>query len=207
MQLKTKKDFFMTNPVGDKPPDPYEHYLFEAIQREKKAKEQRQEAPDSHTPFWLSFLLLLQKWTGLFLQKDLKKVIFQPNEHKIRNHLSLFQEALEILKKEDRSQDSKFLNYLSELWLKLLDDSLRYKRESPTFIQFKILIQKIQSYPRNQEHTLGYYLVEHAGKKWLPFPYMEMIQRLHSEYLKNPAESHLEEWTFQLREISSLLKR
>ncbi len=197
----------MTGPVGDKPPDPYEHYVFEAIQREKKGKEERPEVANRHTPFWLSFLLLLRKWTGVFLQKDLKGAPTPINEHKIRDRLSLFQTALETLKKEDRSQDSKFLNHMSELWLKLLDDFFRYKREAPISIQFKILVQKIQHYPKDQEHSLGYYLVEHAGKKWLPFPYMEMVQRLHSEYLKNPAESHLEEWALQLKEVSALLSK
>jgi hypothetical protein len=68
------------------------------------------------------------------------------------------------------------------------------------------LIDAIQHYPERQQHSLGYYLSEYAGQKWLPFPYMEMIQKIHAEHLKNPTESALAQWTHRIDRLLSLLK-
>ena len=70
----------------------------------------------------------------------------------------------------------------------------------------KILMQKIQHYPEYEEHTFGYYLTEYAGQKWIPFPYMEMVQKIHSEHMKNPKGSALTEWTNLIDELLSKIK-
>jgi hypothetical protein len=116
-------------------------------------------------------------------------------EKSAASHLSEFKTLLEILKNENRSQDVDFLNRLSISWHKILEDSLSFKRDPQISSSYKALIKAIQSYPEREEHTLGYYFSEYAGQKWIPFPYMDLILKIHAEYQEYSYESNLSKWT------------
>lgn len=195
------------NPVGQ-PQDPYDKYRVERIEADKKTKDEekkKEEKPAPGNPMAASayLLLLFHRFLDLF-EDTSEKGIASTAEKEVRDNLILVKEALEILKKEDRSQDAIFLNGLSELWHKALQDIMRFRRETPLARQFKSLIKDIDSYPENQEFSLGYYLTEYAGQKWLPFPYMELVMKIHADHEKNPESSVLTEWTTL---IDSLVKK
>jgi hypothetical protein len=98
-------------------------------------------------------------------------------------HLLSFRKGLERLQKEDLSQDGSFLGHLAEDWHFLLQDP-----------KLQSLIQKIESYPPDSEHSFGYYLSAYAGESWLPLPFMEMVQKMHRESETSP----LSEWISQI---------
>lgn len=120
-------------------------------------------------------------------------------------NLNALKNSLEILKAEDRSQDMQFLNLLSSYWNKAIEESVEYENHKAAAL-FKIFSKKILNYPEHQTHTFGYYLTEHAGQKWIPFPYMELIQKIHQEHEKNPTASVLREWTRLLNDLIGLLQ-
>lgn len=179
-----------TPPVG--PRDPYERYRVESIEKDsQRSFDKDPDDPNKKKPALLALIVNLIR--RLFQLLDAP--ILRKNPSTVRVHLRQFKMMLETLQNTDHSQDSGFLNHLSELWHELLDD----QQEFPII---KSLLDLLQSYPPDQEHTLGYYLTEYVGQKWLPFPFMEMVLKLHLQHKKNPLSSTLRQWILQ---IDSLL--
>lgn len=135
------------------------------------------------------------------LKKTLDFLIESASEKPSDAPFLALKQAFDVLKKEDRSEDVQFLKDLSLTWQMILEASLSF--DSPIL---KTLLKKIQNYPEWQEHTFGYYLIEYAGQKWIPFPYMELIEKLHEEHMKNPSGSALSEWTALIDELLSKRK-
>ena len=73
-------------------------------------------------------------------------------------------------------------------------------------MKIRTFIKELQHYPEHHEHSLGYYLTEYAGQKWLPFPYMEMIRNLHMYHKKNPENSLLSIWSKEIEEMIQIIK-
>ena len=113
-------------------------------------------------------------------------------------HLDEFKKSLVILSKEDRSRDQTFVINLSGEWHALLENFNLFefleRKKSPLIAKVKNLIEAIQSFPPQQEHSIGYYMTAFAGKDWLPFPFMELLQKLHEDHLKNKEKSQLFLW-------------
>jgi len=110
------------------------------------------------------------------------------------------------MKRENRSQDAQFLNQLSNVWNSVLEEAIQFEKNSEAAERFKVLVKKIQHFPENQQHTFGYYLSEYAGQKWVPFPYMELVAKIHKEHEKSPQISALTQWTTLIDEIIQLLR-
>jgi hypothetical protein len=196
------------SPVGGRPNDPFERYYqiknLEEIREDNQRNEYRSSNQNSLFATYLLFLLqkILKFITGPKHQ-DLSK----PAKKETKENLLEMQKALKILMKEDRSQEALFLKQLSQFWQKMLEDSLRFKKMTPLAIHFKTFIKEIASYPEARDHSLGYYLSEYAGQSWLPFPYMELIQKLHTLAEKNPSHNPLAKWILSLDKIIALLNQ
>lgn len=195
------------NPVGGSR-DPYDKLRVEPIEEDKLTKNDRRKPPvekssDEKLGAAAYLLQAFRSIVDFFLESpSMAKSV----EKDARENLLRLKEAFEILKKQDRSQDIQFLNDLSKIWQHVLEDCLRFNRDSSVAEQFKALVKKIQHYPPGQPHTFGYYLAEYAGQKWIPFPYMELVQKLHNDHEKNPTVSALVQWTVLIDELISLLK-
>lgn len=168
---------------------------------------QRNHFPDEEPPedprgILAYFFKALQKGIDTLLGKT-KETLAE--DFSAKRTLKSLRTSLEILKLEDRSQDIHFLNDLAEKWNLALEESLNYNETAAAV--FKVFVKKILHYPENEPHTFGYYLTEHAGQKWIPFPYMELVQKIHSEHEKNPNSSVLVEWTRLLDDTTRLLQK
>ena len=195
-------------PVSGEPHDPFEKYRIAEIQRDKGPPD-ASEGTETYVPqrqsvFAAYVSLIFKKFLELF-EGTTEHGLAVSAENDVRDHLKILKSTLEILKQEDRSQDSLFLNRLSLQWHQLLEDSIRFRRQTPLSIQMRALIKEVQQHPEHHEHSLGYYLMEYAGQKWLPFPYMEMIQRLHAQHKKNLDASILSRWTQELENMIQIL--
>lgn len=194
------------SPSGSGPIDPYSKYRIEPV-GERQSKSQMPEPPDDDkqpkekVKFVSYVLSLFQKAVDFFLEEHHSSTA---SEGTLR-HLLALKTSFEVLKKEDRSQDVKFLNDLSNNWIALLEENLHFENDEIDS-KFRLLMRKILSYPEQPKHSFGYYLTEYAGQKWVPFPYMELIQKIHREHEKNPTGSALTEWNLLLSRIISLLK-
>lgn len=193
------------SPVGGKPSNPFEKYYELKTLRDENQKADKQLFQQRST-FAAYILLFLQKiFTYLIssgsqeLSKSMKK--------QVRENLSQMKNALTILKYEDKSQEGPFLKNISQVWQKMLEHSLQFQKMTPLAVEFKNFIKTIASYPEGQDHSLGYYLSEYAGESWLPFPYMELLQKLHTLSKKNSSQNSLDEWIHSLEKMIALLNQ
>lgn len=190
------------NPVGGNPQDPYERYR---IVREQQDRDQGGKPPNKKPHLAAQILAMIKKAVDSLLHLTKRdssgEIVASPQENLFR-----LKTAFEALKIEDRNQDVPFLNNLSDIWHRLLEDSLQYQRSDPVYVAFQNFLEDIQTYPPEEEHSFGYYLTEYTGQQWLPFPYMDLIHRIHSDYQNHPKSSALERWTRQLNEIQAMLE-
>ena len=102
----------------------------------------------------------------------------------IRN-LNVFKSLLLKLKKEDLSQSADYASKLSDIWILLMEDfetiALIERKELKKVAKFRDLMDMVKNFPPDSEHRFGYYLLEHAGKDWLPFPFIEILAQLHNK--------------------------
>lgn len=159
------------------------------------------EPSDGEKPGFSAFMLLLMDKVCDFVKQSVGKGLSSASESGMRESLLLFKAALETMMKEDRSQDAPFLKRVSQLWHKILEQRLNLRSSNPLGKQLSVLIKEIETHPENEEHTFGYYLDEYAGLEWLPFPYMELILKLHRQHEADPSSSLLARWAALIGEI------
>jgi len=185
--------------VGPEPDPIGKYYRVEEIERLRLDRERRGEPPEppdgQKLSFGAFFMVLLDKAVN-FLIRAAQKGVRSAGTETARGTLLLMKAAFETMMREDRSQDAQFLKKLSHLWLEILEESIALQSKP-----LKRLIKDIESYPEDEEHTFGYYLDEFAGQNWLPFPYMELIKKLHRQHELDPASSLLTRWTRMIEEL------
>jgi len=196
-------------PISGEPHDPFEKYRIAGIQKEKEPHDASEgtEAfqPKRPSGFLGYAILILKKFIEIF-EHTTEHGLTTSAQKEIFEHLAQFKSSLEILRNEDRSQDSLFLNQLAQIWHLLLDDSYSFRRNTLLSVKVRAFIKKLQHHSERQGHSLGYYLTEYAGQKWLPFPYMDMIRHLHMESMKNQENSHLATWSKDVDEMLLIIK-
>lgn len=189
-----------TNPI-----DPFEHVKVqktEAIGQDEEAKTPLVQKPVIKKMFlYLALLKILSNLLKIFRSPQKPKELDQTPIHQ---EIQSLKSSLDALKEDDLCQNTQFMNFFAFIWMKLLKDYPNYffKNAEITSLINK-LIQETNSYPKNSDFTLGYYISEFAGYKWIPFPYMEILRNLHLEHKKDPENSHLTLWTDLLDKILS----
>ena len=192
---------FYQNPIG--PPDPFDKYKVEsAAERQSRADPFQSETgpPKDRRGLVAELLRALQKAVDYFLQRHADP---RMDRMSAKKSLMSLKQYFATLQQEDRSQDVDFLNELSKAWNQALEESSSFNEAAA--LKFKILTKQILSYPENHLHTFGYYLTEYAGQKWVPFPYMELVQKIHYEHEHNAHASALTEWVLLTEETIELL--
>lgn len=170
---------------------PFDRLRAAEIQREQKKKEEAEREESSKRSSVVLFVLGIFKGFWDLFEKEKRKPFVGA-----KIPLLELKELLEILKKEDRSEDPQFFQQMALCWGKVLEEAILVSKDSPARMNLDSLIQELEMLsPEPEERSLGYYLLEYSGKSWLPFPYMELIRRLHEEHRKNPVNSLLSRWT------------
>lgn len=197
------------NPIGSNPnpKDPFEPYRVDPIPADKKSKEDSNTSSETPAPPYTSLgsylLALVHKFINFLISLSQSKKESNPkNKTFAITHLILFRTELERLKSSDLSQNSGYLNHLCDLWHAVLDDSLSVNRNDPIASLLYKFIKQIDSYPQSGEYSFGYYLTEYAGQKWLPFPYIELVQKIYALHQQHPETSPLTLW---IHEIDSII--
>lgn len=182
------------------------------IDKDKKGKEEIQAKelkPEEAKNLMLAILTTYcKKFLELFTSKEKISLILVDLQQIFLN-LQNLKKMFQALGNEDKSQSPAFILELSELWLKLLDDCRRveaFEKEAPEIApKLRAIVEKVDHYPPGADHSLGYYLQEHVGKDWLPFPFMEILLNLHQQHTQNPQKSPIPSWLSLIDEaISSL---
>lgn len=186
---------------------PKDWIITHGMEKDKKEKREFSKETDQNAFKALVFASLtayLKKTFSFCSSRNLAKSS-QLDEQQLIQNLIAFKKMLLILREKEMSPSPEFFQQLSALWHILNEDcnqavSLEKKR-TEELVKIKFFIERINTFPLNEEHSLGFYLTHYAGMEWLPFPFMEMLRQLHVEYQQNPQESHLHEWISRLNEI------
>ncbi len=130
------------------------------------------------------------------------------NTDKALTDLREFKKLLDELRAEDKGHNPEYTQRLSHQWQHVYENcsGLEDKVGHLDTLASEILklIKEIDKYPPGEDFTLGYYLTEHAGQEWIPFPFMKLLSSLHEEDLENPEKSKLGEWVRKINEIIGL---
>lgn len=189
-----------------KPIDPFEHVKITEVKQ--PTEERRRKKPLSLKPVskklfvYLAFLKILSNFLNPFTKKTPRSLDGTP----LHKEILTIKNSLQSLKEKNLCQDPQFLNYFAYIWMKFLKDYDYYvlKNEKATEL-IKKIINEVNIYPKNAEFSLGYYISEFAGYQWIPFPYMEMLQKLHLEDKQDPINSHLSHWISIIDELLELI--
>jgi hypothetical protein len=180
------------------------------IEEDKKEKEEFAELPESNKKILNAAIIFYLKSvfeTCALLSESKEKANIQ---QQLLEDLETFKNLLNHLGAKDQSNHPEFAQQLSGLWHKIDQDFNFIKfleKKSPEIIsKLKKLIDNVTHYPPNEEHTFGFYLQEHAGEEWLPFPYMEILSHLHKDHQRAHNSSQISTWISQIDSILDLLE-
>jgi hypothetical protein len=200
---------FPTNPIGKPPRDPYEDYRVEAVEKDRKESPQPPLKPRGPRPSAMeivaAYILSLFRKLLELIEKGIGGRSSAHHKERLSQNLLLFKTSIEMMKHEDKSQNGPFLSSLALDWNRLVSDLRKMSAGGPIEVGLRALVQQIRLYPKGSEHTFGYYLSEYAGQKWLPFPFMDMVRKMHFEHQKDPSSSELSDWSTRLDTLLSLL--
>ncbi len=197
----------------DKPVDETDRHrdegvLIPRVESDKKGKEEFANLPEA-----------IKKTVNAAILSYLKSLfdsyhLLSPSEEKeshLLEDLKTFKNLLSHLGSKDQSKHPEFAQQLSGLWHKIGQDFNFIKfleKKNPTIIlKLKKIIDEIMQYPPGQEHSFGYYLTEHVGADWLPFPYIEILLLLHKEHQRKPHDSHISNWIHQIDHIIESIEK
>ncbi|MBS0585662.1 MAG: hypothetical protein JSR76_05110 [Verrucomicrobia bacterium] len=138
-----------------------------------------------------------------------KEIATKPLLNKsLREILTHLKTLLEELTKENRSSEYRYAEKLSTNWHLLSRSILALSETNPSSSQLytlQMFVKKVQDYPKGVSHSLGYYLTEFTGEKWLPFPFMDLLNALHEEHLIKGDSSTLSSWLSSLNFLLTTL--
>ncbi|NGX56842.1 MAG: hypothetical protein K1060chlam5_01088 [Candidatus Anoxychlamydiales bacterium] len=185
------------------PIDPFERKKVSGVEEKQSKEESKKLKPKAVSKkifLYLSFLSMVSKLLNYFTLNNNKSKYLEKTT--FLKDLTALKKILENLSKKDLSQDGEFLNYFAYIWIKFLKDFENLDIENNEIKnKIKTFITSLETYPLNQEYNLGYYLSNLAGYKWVPFPYMEILKKIHFEHLKNPKNSFLNKRIKELNEL------
>jgi len=185
-------------------PSPYEKIIVNPIEKDRKDREPFTNFKGAtRSQIYATLVSYFKKILSTFSSKGRARPLVLDLQHLIDDIIA-FRQLLIILSLEDQSHNPDFTQQLSELWHNLLDDcnTLSLSTEASEILsKVKFFISQVQNFPPGADHTLGYYFTEYAGKDWIPFPFMELLQQLHEEFTASPVISVLSNWLSLLNEI------
>jgi hypothetical protein len=190
---------------------PYEKIVVSPIEKDRREKETYSSLKNAtRSQIYATLVSCFKKLFSAFALKRNGQPLVLDLQH-LMDDIIAFRQSLIVLSREDQSHNPDFTQHLSELWHKLLDDcnalSLSTERSTEILSQIKFFISQVQHFPPSADHTLGYYFTEYAGKDWIPFPFMDLLQQLHEEYNASPVISVLNQWVTLLNQILDPVKK
>jgi len=170
------------------------------IERDKKGKEKYTPLPSKEDKRVLiaTFFSYLKRLFDTFSPS--KKLAGKVIDHQsIIENLKIFKKLFKKLGEQDLSNSSDYAAHLSEIWTVLLEDfdniEIIERKNLSEVARFREMMDKIKNYPPDSEHRLGYYFLQQAGKDWLPFPFIEILEKLHKEHKEDAKNSTLSMWS------------
>ncbi len=197
-----------------KPPinrDEPRDYIDRVHRLEKDKKEQTskyQAVAEKNIGFMLVNLIFFIRKAFFFLfpfaKSTTRSDIAALDKQYITEQLLIFKQILLLLAREDQGENLKYIQDFSKIWQKLnevCNNDYMAKQFPSQALKLKLLIRQILNYPPHEDHSLGSYLFKDVGMDWAPFPFLEILKKLHHNYQKDPRLSELSVWLSFLNEI------
>ncbi len=199
---------FKKPPINREEPRDYigrAHYL----ERDKKEEAERYQAvAQKNIGFMLVSLVVIIRKIFFFLfpfaKSSNRSEITTLDQQYVTDQLLIFKQMLLLLARDDQGENLKYIQDLSEVWHKLNEicqNDYMLKQFPSQALKLKLLIKQILNYPPHEDHSFGSYLFKHVGMEWTPFPFLEILKKLHYSYQKDPRLSELSVWLSFLSEI------
>jgi len=144
------------------------------------------------------FFVILNRWMPDFVR-----------DHVFKESLPLFlKKVLTELKKQfARLRESDFVtnpgftSHFSSIWNDLLIEFSEMRKREKHYDTIKQFIAIIDAFPEKGEHALGHYLRNYAGETWLPVPYLDILKKLHRDFLVHGEKSDLNRFITHLSDL------
>ncbi len=192
---------------GGSPEDRIHNPLYVEQMKQIQGDEQKFESvqnPKSKLFHFAAALLSLKKMIEEFTERSEQSTL-SINRQKALEDIAAFKTILEELGSEDKSHEPEFTQRLSSLWQNVCENcsGIEDNATHADALALRILdfVREISSFPPGEDHTVGYYLTEHAGQEWIPFPFMNLLADLHEEFHVSPETSTLRAWIQKLTAI------
>jgi len=204
--MPQRRGFWHTNKgfqMSDRPVERTERARDEGVyvsrtEEDKKQKEKFTHLADnSKQILFATFFSYLKKMFDTFSPSKqlVGKVI---DEQEIIQNLQKLKQLLQKLSSKDLSSDIAFAIELSDTWCTLNNNfeniEILERKNLQEVANFRHMITTIKNYPPKADHCFGYYLHQHAGKDWLPFPFIQLLEGLHKDHQENSQKSILSSW-------------
>jgi hypothetical protein len=159
------------------------HHMHGEIRVEQPNKDKTQKDEELNLPPGGFNLLVLTYLSASTLVESIRSTESLKTPQKVIDALKAFLQTLTELKDSDLSADWRYCERLSKSW-----SDMQRTLEGATFPSSSLneLITLVNHYPEKGDHTLGYYLSLHAGEQWIPFPFMEILRKLHEDKKEIP---------------------
>lgn len=107
--------------------------------------------------------------------------------------------ALIFISEHRIDKEIEFLSEMSFTWNQIR----AILAKNPSLVDKKIhhILEDIHAYSCNSPYTFGYYLSEQVGEKWIPFPFLEMLQNLYDDHQTHQEKSLLHSWISKLQSV------
>lgn len=144
---------------------------------------------------------LLKNKVEAFLKRGTEKKVF---DKELKGIAIKLKELLINLSVDNLSQNYRFAESFSTNWhllvrtLQGLEPTVGGSLKQGKLGMF---IEEVNRYPGDTPFTLGYYLSEFTGEKWLPFPFMDILYALHEDAVIKKEDSLLKKWVGYLESI------
>jgi hypothetical protein len=195
----------VTGGTSDSPEERYRQFMqdFSANQdaQEKKPNPKDEDIQKTTSSFLNQFANQLKDTIGLASKAKERRMLMLQRDG-IKKDLQAFRKMLTFLAEVDESYNPEFILQISMVWNHVIDNYSFVKivdiQRSINTETLQKFIQSFESYPANSDFSLAYYMMHFPGKRWHPFPLMEIFKQLHEEAKKDFPTSKLHEWISML---------
>lgn len=177
-------------------PDPYKGIKTPKIERKKHLDKEKEQ---SFKPKKKILLIAIFYYFKKFISNFLKKSQTEEKLKYLKMGAIEFKKNLNILSTQNMSKDSEFLKNLSSSYKNFLEaykNLYSYKNE-----KIEMLLKDFHNLYYSEEYPLSYYLEKYGEETWHPFPFIDILNKLHIEYQKDKKNSHLYKWISILEDL------
>lgn len=190
----------------DMPEDRYRQFMddFSDQSKEKKPVHKEEEIQKTTSSFLNQFANQLKDTIGLATKAKERRMLLLQKDG-IKQDLHALRRMFSFLVEIDESYNPEFILQISVIWNHVIDNYSFVKivdiNKSINVELLQALIQSLETYPPNSDFSLAYYMMHFPGKRWHPFPLMEIFKHLHEEAKTDLETSQLKAWISMLDAI------